>query len=256
MQASRAIEAHYLEQTNLVRMLINYMDDTEIISSYLQSLNFRMTQDELEDEINTVANGFGKFILSLGNTQDEQTSRIYQILKQFCKERNDIYLLGWGYTRTSTKYQDMARCFGERVLLPLVNNINQYLMDIATDMGFDEEGSVYMITVNGGTPQVNIANDCGTINATQNNDGVSISEIEQLINQIKGNIDNIPDEDDKAIIESQLITIEAESKKSEPNHKVLVAAEKTIDVLAKRVPQAVVIAEGIKKLISLLGIAV
>lgn len=62
----------------------------------------------------------------------------------------------------------MVKMFSQRTLLPFANQIDAYIMDIAIDMGYDEEEK-FMINVNGGQAQVNIANDSSIINSTQNN---------------------------------------------------------------------------------------
>lgn len=69
----------------------------------------------------------------------------YRILKHMVEKEVSVTSISRAYDH-STKYQDMVKGFGNRVVLPFVNHIESYLTDIAIDMGFDEEAN-YMITV-------------------------------------------------------------------------------------------------------------
>ncbi len=248
---SRAIEAHYQEQLSLVQMLIKFVDQTPILKEYVDSVHEDLP--ELNDDIDQVLRSFGRKIFSTGSTPERQVNYIYQLLKK-CIDRNlqEVYCLGWGYTSSRT-YQDMASCFGNRVILPFVNQVNQYMMDIATDMRFDEEAT-YVIHVSGGNAQVNIANDEATINAQQFNNQAKAEEIARIMNQIRGEIERLPKGEDREVLEDSLENIRAELKSDTPNYKLIAFAGKTMTTLATRIPQALVIVEGVTKLLSLCGI--
>lgn len=188
---------------------------------------------ELNDDIDQVLKSFGRKIFSTGSTPERQVNYIYQLLKK-CIDRNlqEVYCLGWGYTSSRT-YQDMASCFGNRVILPFVNQVNQYMMDIATDMRFDEEA---------------------TINAQQFNNQAKAEEIARIMNQIRGEIERLPKGEDREVLEDSLENIRAELKSDTPNYKLIAFAGKTMTTLATRIPQALVIVEGVTKLLSLCGI--
>ncbi len=160
--------------------------------------------------------------------------------------------LGWGYT-SSKKFQDMVKEFGIRVVLPFVNGIDDYLSDIATDMGFDEE-SKFMINISGGQAQVNISNDNSTLNATQNIQ-VNPSEIASLIAELKNNIENelSNSQNIKNILLSQAQLIANEAADEKPKKEVLKTAINTIQDLLKTVPFAVTALESSRKLYELIA---
>lgn len=110
----------------------------------------------------------------------------------------------------------MVKEFGNRVVMPFVDQVNVYLSDIATDMGYDEERK-YMIHVSGGQAQVNISNDNSTINANQNVQ-INQSKVDDLISDLKSNIEKelVDNEPIKDVLLSQLALIESQQTESEP----------------------------------------
>ncbi|WP_273750465.1 hypothetical protein [Leuconostoc mesenteroides] len=147
----------------------------------------------------------------------------------------------------------MVKEFGIRVVLPFVNGIDDYLSDIATDMGFDEE-SKFMINISGGQAQVNISNDNSTLNATQNIQ-VNPSEIASLIAELKNNIENelSNSQNIKNILLSQAQLIANEAADEKPKKEVLKTAINTIQDLLKTVPFAVTALESSRKLYELIA---
>lgn len=247
---SRVINAYYQEQTSLVKMLIDYIDGTPVIKDYIDSLYEEIPN--LIHDIEKVSSSYGKKILSTGLTPEEEINYIYQLLSYYSINLNyQIYMLGWGYSSTR-KYQDMAKCFGDRVVFPFLNEIDGYLMNIATDMGYDEEVK-YMITINGGQAQVNVANDSGTVSAVQNNYSNN-EKAETIIKSLKDEIKSLPDGVEKDSISENIECIESEIKKSEPNKRLIRMAGNTINTLLTRLPQMIVIGQNIKELFSIFGI--
>lgn len=123
---SRVINAYFAEQTSLVKMLIDYTDNTPVIKDYIDSLYLEIPS--IIDEIKEVASSYGRKILSTGITPEEEVNYIYQLLSYYSKhEKCDIYMIGWGYSNTQ-KYQDMAKCFGDRIVFPFLNEVDSYLM--------------------------------------------------------------------------------------------------------------------------------
>ena len=141
----------------------------------------------------------------------------------------------------------MADEFGKRVVQPFIANIDEYLMDISTDMGYDEENA-FMITINGGTPQVNISRDNSTLNATQNNN-ISLQELESVINTIRSSLKQVDvSEEIREMLLANLNVVEDESKKPERQKSVLKTAITTLSTIIKGIPTAVAAAEGVQKL--------
>lgn len=110
----------------------------------------------------------------------------------------------------------------------LIHNIEDYLTRVGIDMGLDEETK---FVVYGG--QVNKAQDNSTINATQNN-GITVSKLNSLINDIIGNLSGLAPEDASTIKDS---------------------VEMLRDELTKPEPRKSILSNGIKLIAPLIGIA-
>lgn len=110
-----------------------------------------------------------------------------------------------------------------------------------------------MITINGGQAQVNVANDSGTVNAIQNNQ-INNEKVEAIIKSLKDEIKSLPEGVEKDSITENIELIESEIKKTEPNIGLIKMAGNTINTLATRLPQMIVIGQSIKSLFSIFGI--
>lgn len=249
--ASRVLNAHYTEINSIIKMFIEYIEDTPIINEYIQDIF--VEYPNLQEQIKKVSASYGDLVLSTGDTPEQEINYVYQILK-YISENTSVQTsaLGWGYT-SSKNYQDMVKEFGIRVVLPFVNGIDDYLSDIATDMGYDEE-SKFMINISGGQAQVNISNDNSTLNATQNNQ-VNPSEIASLITELKDNIENelTNNQSIKNILLSQAQLIADEAADEKPKKENLKTAINTIRDLLKTVPSAVTALESSRKLYDLIA---
>lgn len=249
--ASRVINARVSEVNSIVRMFIEYIDDTPIINEYIQSIYEEYPN--LEAEVEQVSGSYGRSVLPTGDTPEQEISWIYQILK-FISDNPSVHIfeLGWGYT-SSRKYQDMVKEFGNRVVMPFVEGINLYLSDISTDMGYDEE-SKFMINISGGQAQVNISNDNSTLNATQNIQ-INKSEVDNVISELKTNLEKelVDNETLKDLLFSQIQLIESETVEEKPKKEVLKTAIGTVQTLLKTVPLALTAAESGNKLYELIA---
>lgn len=249
--ASRVLNAHRNEVNSIIKMFIEYIDNTPVIYEYIQ--NVFVEYINLEDDIKQVSSSYGRLTLNTGETPEQEVSSVYQILKYISENPSThTIFLGWGYT-SSRNYQDMVKEFGNRVVMPFVDQINVYLSDIATDMGYDEEIK-YMIHVNGGQAQVNISNDNSTINANQN-DQINQSKVDELISDLKSNIEQelVDNEAIKSILLSQLDLIKSQQTEEKPQKNVLKAAFETMQTLLKTAPLAVTAAESCNKLYELMA---
>ncbi|MFB8590167.1 hypothetical protein ACFC53_09920 [Enterococcus casseliflavus] len=244
---SRVMHAHYNEVNSIIKMFVVYIDSTPIIKEFVGSL-----YTEIPDfESNLIqASGYGQGTMETGDTPEEEVNTIYQILKYISEHPEmDVAMLGWGYT-SSKKFQDMVEEFGNRVVQPFISNIDDYLMDISTDMGFDEE-NMFMITINGGNPQVNISSDNSSLIATQNN-GADLELLSKLIVDVRQNLkESDIDEDTKEMLLANLNIVEAESKKANPQKSIMKTAMSTLSTVIKGIPEAVVALKGIQKIMDI-----
>lgn len=247
LKVSRVIQADYRESISIIKMLVDYINETELIYDYITSVT--KENYNIEKDVEDVARSYGRKILSTGNTPEDEVSYIYQLLKYICENNIDVSMLGMGYT-SSNSFQDMVKMFGERIVLPFANQIDAYIMDIAIDMGYDEEEK-FMINVNGGQAQVNIANDSSIINSTQNNK-ISNDKIEEVINSIKELLNDEIDEELRKLVKENSQLILEEVNKEKPKPQIVKSLYNSLKFAVNSVPKAVSLVEGVNKLGSLI----
>ena len=122
---------------------------------------------------------------------------------------------------TKLNAQEITKEFNSRVVLVLINNINEYLTGVGIDMGLDDN---IIFNVSGG--QVNVANDCATVNAIQNN-GLNIDEVEKMVTGIFDNIDGLDDSNTEVLVET-VEMIREELARPQPKKSVIGAGIKLI----------------------------
>ncbi len=179
LMASRMINAHYQECAAVLTKFLNFIDSTPLIQEYILSLPVEL-ENPIEEDVEAVSNGHGRVIFSTGATPDEEVVYIYQLLQYVKRNPDNILAIGYAYCH-SKHLSDMAKSFGNRIILPFTNNIELYLRHLGIDMGIDESEH-YVITVNGG--QVNLAKDNSIINAVQNN-SINTAELDRLVQSVK-----------------------------------------------------------------------
>lgn len=169
--ANRLLTCNHQTGMPLLKKFITYIDENEIISDYIKEyVNL--------EEFQPVERGTAFY--SMGDTKQEEISYTYQYLKFAVDNYHDFYRdMAFRYARESS---DAVKEFCNRIILPFVNYIEGYLTEIGIKMGYDEDIK-YMINVNGGVAQVNVANDNSTVNATQNID-INTMQLETLISKI------------------------------------------------------------------------
>ena len=197
--ANRLINCNFHTGMDLLRKFIAYIDENEIISDYIQG---HVNPDDFQPVSPRTT------FSSMGDTKQEEISYTYQYLKYALENYNDFYTdMAWGYAKEAN---DAVKEFCNRIILPFVNYIEGYLTEIGIKMGYDED-TKFMIHVHGGVAQVNVANDSGTVNATQNN-GIEASQLDKIISDILSNApSNLPSEeqeqitDDIEVIRTELV---------------------------------------------------
>lgn len=222
--SNRLLRANYQDYEQVLMKFIRHLEDTEIIFDFIKDC---ITQFDVETEVNEVANSFGRLMFDLGDDNEEEISRIYQILKHICDNNFDVSRgIAHSYS-TSKKFQDMIRSFNERVVLVFISHIENYLTKIGIGMGMDET-TKYVITVSGG--QVNLANDNSQISATQNN-GIDFSQFETIRTAILDSMGDEQTREEKEQIEETLVAIKEELQKSAPKKGVMTTMINGIKVI-------------------------
>lgn len=244
--SNRVINAHYDEFDSILKMFLEHIDSTPLIFDYINSLDVEFDEQELGNHVHQVLKSYGAEIFDTGQTIEEETFIIYKLLRYLSD--NKLSVISYGRAYGGSKYQEITKNFATRVILPFVNHVEDYLTDIAIDMGYDEEAK-FMININGGQAQVNISRENSSITANQTNN-IQGAELESIISSIKSLITNeIPTVEREVIIDS-LDVIEEELKKDAPKKGFLKTAWNGLETAIQKIPDAVQLVENVNKLSS------
>ena len=209
----RIIHANCNEVASIIAMFIAYIERTPLLLDYINSLPKTTSVEQIENDLNEASASFGKKMLSTGASPEEEVLYVYTLLKILISHQDQIYALGFGYCH-SNNFQDMTKAFGNNIVLPFVNNVLGYLVHIGIDIGMDETNT-FNITVNGG--QFNLSQDNSTLSAVQNNNGIDLTKIQEMIADIlKVASQNTIGSDQQQQIADALICIQEELKKQSP----------------------------------------
>lgn len=224
--SNRLLQANFEDYNSVLKKLLNFVSNTEVISDYIKDCGDCCW--DIDNIMEEVENSYGHESFVLGDSYKEEVRNIYAILNHIVEHDTVIYDgIAIGYS-SSTNYQDRVKGFNERVVLVLINHIEQYLTKIGMDMGMDER-ITYNITVKNG--QVNIANDNSRLEATNKVSSVS-DELNNLINNIRvlSEEQELTDEE-KNILDCNLENISEEFKKDEPRKKFLESSASVIKAI-------------------------
>lgn len=224
--SNRLLQANFEDYNSVLKKFLNFVSNTEVISDYIKDCGDCCW--DIDNIMEEVENSYGHESFVLGDSYKEEVRNIYAILNHIVEHDTVIYDgIAIGYS-SSTNYQDRVKGFNERVVLVLINHIEQYLTKIGMDMGMDEK-ITYNITVKNG--QVNIANDNSRLEATNNVSSVS-DELNDLISNIRflSEKQELSDEE-KNILDCNLENISEEFKRDEPRKKFLESSVSVIKVI-------------------------
>lgn len=222
--SNRFLRAEYMECNGLLKKFLYFIENNDLIFDYIRDCG-EPTYD-VKKEVNEVAESNGRVYFILGDTDKEEVANIYHILK-YCVQ-NNVSILRFGRSYTySTKYNDMVKCFANRVVMVLIMHIEGFLTKIGIDMGMDENIK-YSITVNNG--QVNLAMNNARIKATQNN-GIDMDELKTLIENVKKEAVNISSSDDLESVSESVEVIEHELTQENPRKSLIKTALKCLKAI-------------------------
>lgn len=214
--SSSVIYAYFEEQNDALKELLIYIEKTELISNYIHSLEFEIVG--LEDDIEEIVKSYGRQGLDLGSDSRKKLYLLYKAFKYIIDKDISTTYLGWYYSR-GKKYQDMAKAFGDNLIYPFYSAIEDYLYDIAIDMGYDED-SKYKIISSGSGTQIILAEGNSVVEATQNNN-FDIDALNEKLEEIKQLIDTIEDVEQKDALIGNVNIISEEVKKPKRDKAVL-----------------------------------
>ena len=240
--SSRLIQSSYEDILPILNIFINTIEKQEVIHEYIK--NCKKDDYDIEKEFEEVY-GSWHCIFSLGNTVEEEVYTIYHILKYILDKQVDITRISIGYSR-SKYFQDKVKAFHDRVTLVFVNHINTYLMNISTDMGYDEE-AIHMITING--TQVNISSGNSRLNAVQHNSSNETSELIKIIDNIRSSIDeSIPNDEKESILQS-VETIQNQLESDNPKKGLVKTCLLGLNTTIMALPHAIKLSKNVNQFI-------
>ena len=248
--ASNVMNSHFREQNDSLQEFLDFIEETPLLSEYLETLAFDI--DELESTLEEVYDSYGTITLKLGSNGREKAYRLYQTFLCIVNKNWDTYTFGWYYA-SSNKYQDMAKAFGDRMIYPFVSEIENYMKDIATDMGYDNQNTIFNVNVNASGTQVNVVDNGGTVNAEQVNH-FNTDKIDKAIESIESSIAKIEDENSKLVLNQNLETLKKEVRQTTPKLSILATCLKSMQFIATSIAALPDLSAGIQMIASAIGI--
>ena len=245
--ASNVMNSHFREQNDSLQEFLDFIEETPLLSEYLETLAFDI--DELESTLEEVYDSYGTITLKLGSNGREKAYRLYQTFLCIVNKNWDTYTFGWYYA-SSNKYQDMAKAFGDRMIYPFVSEIENYMKDIATDMGYDNQNTIFNVNVNASGTQVNVVDNGGTVNAEQVNH-FNTDKIDKAIESIESSIAKIEDENSKLVLNQNLETLKKEVRESTPKLSILATCLKSMQFIATSIAALPDLSAGIQMIASI-----
>ena len=248
--ANNVMNAYFREQKEKLYELMIFVDETALLHDYLDSLSYEI--EDLEGCLKDINSSYGHKCLNQGTDAKKRTYLLYRTFLHICDSDLKTLNFGWYYAN-STKFQDMAKAFGDRLIYPFVEEINEYLEDIAIEMGYDENNSIYNIDAHGGAIQVNISEKGSSLHAEQviKCDHV---ELNNAINNVEQLINDLDDSCTKALLKNNLESIKNELSEKKPSKKLVKNALETMFTVAKMIADVPAIINGIKTIASIFGI--
>ena len=238
--SSRMMRVKFDEYNNVLKKFIDFIEGNEIIYDYVFS--GKTEEYDVEADYVAVVQSNGSKSFNFGPGPEEESFQIYSLLKHILEKDIKVSAV-FAFIYGVNKYQEAVKEFNDRIVLVLIQNIEGHLTKIGYDMGMDEK--TYW-NVSGG--QVNIAKDSATVNAIQNN-GVSVDEINNLVNGILDNIGGIDSNTSETIVDS-VNMIKDELIKPTPKRAILANGIKLLAPIVSIVNGTPILAENIQALIS------
>ena len=216
--SSRLLQADFRDYNTVLCRFTKYIVETDIIKDYINDCG--ECELDLIEEFKSVQSS--RYTFDLGSTDEEEVRNITAILIYIVENGIDVARkLGFAYS-SSTKFQDSVKAFNERVVIILINHIENYLTKVGIDMGVDET-TVYNITIKNG--QINIANDNAVIAANNLIEKSDINQLKYLVNDLLREASKCDFSDDETeIIRSSIDVIEEEAKSEKPRKSFIKTA--------------------------------
>lgn len=244
--SSRLLNTPYQDGLINLKKFLNYINSNPIIKEFIDKHN--KVKHDVETDFKEYQKHYGaRYILPVD--QSEEISFIYQLLMFHAENNHDYTTIARNYGGKT--YQSMADEFNYQVVKPLIDHINQYLEEVAIELGFDKESRVE-VNVTGSGQQINVANDQSTIHATQNIKMDEFKETAERLIALLREEKAISDEEKEEVIDLINIATE-EMNKEKPRAGILKIVKERLSNLKEVVTNATIAAliqEIVKNLIT------
>ena len=215
--SNRLLQADFNDYLDVLGKYLNFLETTPIIYDYIVGCG--TCDQDLDQDIKEVSTSYGRFIFSVGDSDEEEVRNVYAILHYIVEKKIEIhYGIAMGYS-TSNKYQDKVKGFNDRFVMILIRHIERYLTKVGIDMGLDDK-VIYNVTVHDG--QAIIATDNASVYATSQV-GANSDELTALIEAVRALTDSLSPEDKESVSES-LEVIESEVVSGKPRKSMIKTA--------------------------------
>jgi tRNA pseudouridine(38-40) synthase len=114
------MNAYFREQKEKLYELMIFVDETALLHDYLDSLSYEI--EDLEGCLKDINSSYGHKCLNQGTDAKKRTYLLYRTFLHICDSDLQTLNFGWYYAN-STKFQDMAKAFGDRLIYPFVEEI-------------------------------------------------------------------------------------------------------------------------------------
>ena len=197
--SNRVLRAGFEIYDTELSKFIRFLETHELIYDYIKSCG--QPEYNVKEEVESVAQSYGRNIFSLGSNDACEVANIYAVIKYLAdnKYSGRSYVF-YGYS-SSKSFQEKVNAFGSDFIRILITHIENYLTRISLQMGLDEKTTVNVNIENSNltNAQVNVASDNSSITTTQNT--CDVEQLEKLIDVLLENSEKLNDEDKQTLNE-------------------------------------------------------
>lgn len=242
--SSRILCAGYEIYACELGKFIRFLNTHDLIFDYIMSCG--EPEYDVEQEVETVCNSYGRSIFSLGTTDENEVANIYAVIQYLAENNYDgCNFVYFGYSN-SRKYQDKVNAFGDKFVKILITHIENYLRRICIQMGMDEEKKMTIKIENSSLTNSQVNLDSNSNSVVVNKTTCDIEQLRQLLNSLIAAAQELNSDDRKMVAECvEVIETIKEEKPKKNIIKMAVNALKGIAGTAEFATTVVAIAEFI-----------
>lgn len=225
--ASRLATTSSSEGKGNLKRFLTYIESNKIINEFITKHNKYEFEYSFYDDL------FNCGYTIPDDSISKEISFIYQLLQNAVENNLHYSDLAQGYRYSASSRKNPLEILSKNVILPFVNHIEGYLSNLLIDMGENEQAKI-SIQVYGDNHGDHLVNSMSEIHIDQSNSSMGmgivnqstvevdsitgkinsssdVSEILQLVEILKHNLDNIPSEN-RDVVNDNIEIIESEIK--------------------------------------------